>query len=354
MEKSVLILGARGRLGGAVAQAFADSGWRVLAHRRAGGVEPRVAHASIQWLQTDLADTPALATAAGGASAVVHAMNPAAYTATAWRADMPRLTQQAIDAALALDARLLFAGNVYNYGAQMPAVLTPDTPQAPTTEKGRIRVALEQQLRSAASDHGLRATVIRAGDFFGSGSGSWLDLMIVKKLPQGRITWPGPRDVPHAWAFLPDLARDFVRVAQAGNASGSPSKPGVETLMHAGLTVTGQQWVQVLTDIAREQAWLPRSGKLRINTVPWGLMALAAPFSPMMASLREMRYLWTTPHGLDGSAMAARVGAPAATSLAQAAEVALMDLGMLSSPRADVARAGAPVPATGSAVSVAA
>jgi NAD(P)-dependent dehydrogenase (short-subunit alcohol dehydrogenase family) len=37
MTNTVLVLGARGRLGGAVAQAFAAAGWRVLAQRRAGG-----------------------------------------------------------------------------------------------------------------------------------------------------------------------------------------------------------------------------------------------------------------------------------------------------------------------------
>ena len=37
MDNTVLVLGARGRLGGAVAKAFAAAGWRVLTQRRAGG-----------------------------------------------------------------------------------------------------------------------------------------------------------------------------------------------------------------------------------------------------------------------------------------------------------------------------
>ena len=36
MTNTVLVLGARGRLGGAVAQAFAAAGWRVLAQRQIG------------------------------------------------------------------------------------------------------------------------------------------------------------------------------------------------------------------------------------------------------------------------------------------------------------------------------
>jgi nucleoside-diphosphate-sugar epimerase len=212
MKNTVLILGARGRLGGALAQAFAAAGWRVLAQRRTGGKDPSPAE-GIQWVQAEAGDTAALVRAATGARVVVHAMNPA-YTAAAWRAQAPGLLQAAIDAAAALGAMLLFPGNVYNFGADMPALLAPDTPQRPGTEKGRIRVDLEQQLAQATNTRGLQAVVIRAGDFFGAGSGSWLDQVIVKKLPQGRVTWPGALDLPHAWAYLPDLARAFVHVAE--------------------------------------------------------------------------------------------------------------------------------------------
>ena len=344
MEKTVLVLGAKGRLGTAVALAFARRGWRVVAQRRAGGSAPRGAHPHINWLQADVADTAALAAAAQGASVVVHAMNPARYTAAAWQAEMPDLTRHAIDVARVLKAVLLFPGNVYNFGEQMPAMLTPATVQVPTTAKGRIRVALEQQLQQAARDQGLNVVVIRAGDFFGSGGGSWLDQIIVKKLPQGRITWPGPRHIVHAWSYLPDLADSFSRVAEA-----TPWQAGgrFECLTHAGHAVTGQQWIEALTGIAGRQGWLPRGGQLRVSTLPWPLLALAAPFSPMVASLREMRYLWQRPHQLDGAALAARIGPLTHTPLIVAAEAALADLGMIPA----TSPAGAdPAPLVGSPV----
>ena len=46
MKNTVLILGARGRLGGALAQAFAAAGWRVLAQRRSGGKVLSLIHIS--------------------------------------------------------------------------------------------------------------------------------------------------------------------------------------------------------------------------------------------------------------------------------------------------------------------
>ncbi len=325
MDNTVLVLGARGRLGGAVAQAFAAAGWRVLAQRRAGGTAPAPV-AGIEWVLADAADTATLQRAAAGARGVVHAMNPA-YTAAAWRAEAPGLMQAATDIAAALGAHLLFPGNVYNFGAGMPAVLAPDTPQRPSTAKGRIRVDLEQQLAQAARHHGFAATVIRAGDFFGAGSGPWLDQVIVKKLPRGRVTWPGVLDAAHAWAYLPDLARAFVRVAEA------PAVPGsFECLHFAGHTVTGQDWLAALTEVAWEQGWLPACGALRTGKLPWGMMRLVSPFSATVASLLEMRYLWDMPHALDGAALARRIGAEPHTPFLDAVRVAITQLDL--APRA--------------------
>lgn len=319
MDNTVMVLGARGRLGGAVTQAFAVAGWRVLAQRRAGGTAP-AAVAGVEWVLADAADTATLRQAAAGARVVVHAMNPA-YTAAAWRAEAPGLMQAAIDLAAALGAHLLFPGNVYNFGAAMPPVLAPDTPQRPSTAKGRVRVDLEQQLAQGARQHGFPATVIRAGDFFGGGRGSWLDQVIAKKLPQGRVTWPGALDAPHAWAYLPDLARAFVDVAEAGGVPG-----GCETLHFAGHTVTGRDWLAALTDVAWEQGWLPREGALRTGRLPWGLMRLASPFVPIVASLLEMRYLWDVPHALDGAALARRAGGQPPTPFGDAVREAINQL----------------------------
>ena len=321
MTNTVLVLGARGRLGGAVAQAFAAAGWRVLAQRRSAGKAPADAD-GIEWVQVEAGDTAALLRAATGARVVVHAMNPA-YTAAAWRAQAPGLMQATIDATAALGAVLLFPGNVYNFGADMPALLSPDTPQRPSTEKGRIRVDLEQQLAQATRSRGIRAVVIRAGDFFGAGSGSWLDQVIVKKLPQGRVTWPGSRDAPHAWAYLPDLAQAFVRVAET-----TPATAGgrYECLHFAGHTVTGQDWLAALTDVAWEQGWLPADGALRTGTLPWGMMRLLSPFNATVASLLEMRYLWDLPHALDGAALARRIGSEPHTPFGDAVRTAILAL----------------------------
>ena len=67
---TVLILGARGRLGLAAAQAFAQAGWQVLAQVRPGATGPAVP--GVQWLAIAAEDTPALAAHAQGAQVLLH------------------------------------------------------------------------------------------------------------------------------------------------------------------------------------------------------------------------------------------------------------------------------------------
>jgi nucleoside-diphosphate-sugar epimerase len=318
MSSTVLILGARGRFGLAAARAFSDAGWRVLGQVRPGAAVP--ADPRIEWLATDLYDTQALAAVARGTTVVVHALNPA-YTHKAWRAQVLPMMEAATAITRALDATLMLPGNVYNFGAAMPALLREDTPQAAQTVKGHIRIALEAQLQRS----GVRGVVIRAGDYFGSGRGTWFDQIIVKDIRKGKFTYPGGRDVATAWAYLPDLARTFVAVAQRRAQLRS-----FEVFHFKGYSITGQQWLDALDPPARTQNWIKPEAHVRFSRLPWPLMRIGALFVPTFAALVEMRYLWETPHALVNDKLTALIGAEPHTPLLLAAQTALSDLGLMA------------------------
>ena len=327
---SVLILGARGRFGLAAVRAFAQAGWQVHAQMRPGrttdGVLDGWPAGQVHPLALSLDDPAAIARAAAGAQVVVHAVNPV-YTQAAWRTEAPALLEAAIAIAGQLKACLMLPGNVYNFGEHLGTELTEATPQTAGTVKGQIRIAMEQRLQRAAAEAALRAVVIRAGDFFGSGSGTWIDQAMVPKLRSGRVTYPGALDVPTAWAYLPDLARAFVAVATRRDAL-----PAFETLHFGGYQLTGQDWVDALTDIAWEQGWLPAGGRLKVGTLPWPLIRLGSLFNPVWAALLEMRYLWQRPHRLANHKLCALIGEEPHTPFAQAARDTLASLGMLKAP----------------------
>jgi nucleoside-diphosphate-sugar epimerase len=317
---SVLILGGRGRLGQAAARAFGDAGWQVVAQMRPGGAALPIA--DVRWVQARPEDTDALAAAAPDATVVVQALSPL-YTHRVWRREVPRLTQAAIAISRKLGARLMLPASVYNFGAELPQHLREDTPQIANTVKGGLRIDSETQIRCATADGAMKAVVIRAGDFFGSGSGSWLDLVLAKDLRSGKFTYPGRLDLPHAWAYLPDLAQAFVRVAQARERL----QP-FETLHFAGHTVTGAHWRDALTDIAWENGWLRADGTLKQGSLPWPLLRALGLVMPTLEALAEMRYLWRRPHRLVDTRMQQLLGPQRQTAFADAVRMALADLGM--------------------------
>jgi nucleoside-diphosphate-sugar epimerase len=318
MANTVLILGSRGRLGAALVDAFAAAGWRVIAHTRVQAHAPaRSYSAHVQWLPADMADKAAFSKL-GVVDVVVHALNP---TYTRWASEAMPLLQASIKLSLQLKATLMLPGNVYNFGADMPTLLQEGTLQQPTTRKGAIRVDMERQLEQAVKTQGLRSIVIRAGDFFGSGTGSWFDLLVAKGAPRGRMGYAGPQGIGTAWAYVPDLAQTFVQVAQQRS-----QLPVFEVLHFAGHQLRREDWEQLMRKALLQLGWLQPQQKLKVQSMPWALIRALSWAVPNWREIAEMRYLWFTPHALDGSKLAKLIGTEPHTPIEQALVQSLQEL----------------------------
>ena len=259
MSRTVLILGASGRMGRNAAQAFAAAGWQVRTHDRAKGD-----------LMTD----------ATGAGIIVNAWNPA-YTD--WQAQLPALHARVQQVARATGATVILPGNVYVFGPSAPPPWSADTPHRATNPLGLARIAMEDSYRRS----GIRTILLRAGDFLDTeASGNWFDRILAAKLQQGRFTWPGDPDAPHAWAYLPDLARAMVDLAERADRL-----PAWADIPFPGYTLSGREIADHLARITGRSITLHR--------FPWWSLRLARPVWPMAKHLLEMRYLWSTPHWLD-------------------------------------------------------
>ena len=320
MSRTVLILGANGRFGLAAARAFAAAGWSVVASVRREAAPGMPADARVTTHPVE--DLEGLARDAAGAQVLVHALNP---PYDRWPQQLMPMARAGMDLAERLGARFMMPGNVYNYGKGMPALLMPDAPQAATTRKGRLRVELENELQRRCIEGRLRATILRAGDFFGGGTGSWLDLVITKSLRAGKLVYPGPTGVPHAWAYLPDLARAFVDLANRPESGVAD----FERLHFPGHTLTGSELLDGLEQAAGSLGLRPGSG-WRHGGVPWGLLRLGGLFVPMLREISEMSYLWRVPHALDGRALEHAIGPATVTPLQDALRQSLIDLGYTS------------------------
>jgi nucleoside-diphosphate-sugar epimerase len=314
MRKTALIVGVTGGIASEVAKALLAHGWTVRGLAR----DPKVAMqrfpelAGIDWYAGDAMRAGDVRFAAEGASLIFHGANPPQYRN--WRGLAIPMLANAVAAARAVNARLVLPGNLYNFGPDAPQPLREDTPQRPSTRKGRIRVEMEEMLRGA------RSLVVRAGDYFGPHApGSWLSNAVVKP---GRtltaIVDPGSDEVGHTWAYLPDLAETIARLADIEDRLAD----------HEVIHFRGH-W---LADGSEMMAAIRRAAGnpgLPIKRFAWWLIAVSSPFVPLSREVWEMRYLWQYPVALDNAKLVSLIGEEPRTPLDQAVATTLREMGCL-------------------------
>jgi nucleoside-diphosphate-sugar epimerase len=260
MTKTVLILGASGKIGRHAAQAFGRAGWQVRLFDRA---------------RDDMV------AAAQGCDVIVNGLNPPNYHN--WAELIPAITEQVIDAARASGAMVVIPGNVYNFGA-VGGAFSEATPQIPCSRKGAIRVEMEQAYR----DSGVQTLILRAGNFIDpERNGDVMSTLLLNAIRRGRLTSMGDPDVIQPYAYLPDWARAAVSLVETRDRLAR-----FEDLPFPGHSFTMNE---LRTTLEMEL----RRG-LRMSRFPWWAMRLAAPFWELARELMEMRYLWDMPHWLSG------------------------------------------------------
>lgn len=310
--KTIGVIGANGRLGREVAKAFLAGGWSVRAITRRGDCRM----SGVENIAADALDPASLAAAAHGCDFLFHGVNP---VYTDWDNKVVPMLQATIAAASAQGATILFPGNVYNYGFAIPEHPDEHTPFASDHPKARLRIAMERMMQQAVAD-GVRSIVIRAGDFFGGdGPGSWFDQAVASKVRQGKVVWPGPGGVVHAWAYVPDLARAFVAAAETAD-----TLPPYSAFQFGGHNLTLEEM----------QAAIGRATGRTMGRAafPWWLLRLASPFNPMFREFVRMSYLWRRPHKLTGERLEQAVGPLSRTPVEEAVGQALRAMGALEKP----------------------
>ena len=213
-QKTALIIGATGGVGGEAARALLKRGWRVRALRRQASGKDRPDLAGIEWVKGDAMRAGDVLAAGAGAQVIVHGANPPGYRN--WQGTVVPMIENTIAAAKAAGATIVFPGTVYNFGPDAFPVLAETSPQNPRTRKGALRVAMEQRLAAAAAD-GVQTIIVRCGDFFGPRAGNnWFAQGLIKPgKPVKSVTYPGAPDIGHAWAYLPDVGETIARLVEA-------------------------------------------------------------------------------------------------------------------------------------------
>lgn len=320
LGNTALVLGATGGIGGEVARQLVEAGWTVRALRR-GGVQATEQTGGIEWVRGDAMNRADVLAAAQGCAVIVHAVNPPGYRR--WAEVVLPMVDNTIAAAQAQGSTIVLPGTVYNFGPDAFPLLREDSPQNPVTRKGAIRVELERRLR-AVSGQGCKVIVVRAGDFFGPKvANSWFSQGLVKPgLPVKAISLPGAPGVGHQWSYVPDVARTMVALLQRRDTL----EPFAAFHMQGHWDADGTQMAESIRRVVTRRG----GAQPKVSAFPWWLMTLAAPFVATLRELREMRYLWKTPLGMDNAKLVATLGHEPHTPLDEAVEAALVGMGNLA------------------------
>lgn len=273
--KKVLIMGITGSFGSHVAQALDCRGWQLKALLRDPSRLPPQFQ-GVEAVQGDAGDIDSIRAAAEGVELIVYGVNPANYDwdgkAEPWLDNTARVAEEK-------GLGLLFPGNVYVLKPTDGPTFDEAAPIGALTNKGRIRQAMEARLRQASAN-GARVIILRMGDYIAADSlSSWLPHLIKQTTRGYRLSLPGPGDLKHSWAYLPDVAQT-VAVLLERRGQLSP----FSVFHFKGYQLSLNEIARTITEL---------TGKpVRKSGFPWFVLQILAPFSVLNRGLVEMRYLW--------------------------------------------------------------
>ncbi len=205
----------------------------------------------------------------------------------------PRLSRIALDAAIAAGVRrFVHVSTVYPYGKPERELVDESHPRNPNSFKGRMRKEQEDLVFAADGKNGMRTTILRPPDFYGSNAKlSYVYSIFEAALKNRTAEVIGPIDTPHEFIYVPDLAATLLALSEKDEAYGEPwnvAGPGL---------ITTRRFAELVFEGAGQQPRLRMANKLMLRVL--GI------FKPFLREVAEMHYLWTTPVKLDDSRLRA-------------------------------------------------
>ena len=276
-----LVVGATGAFGAAVVERLLEKGRpvRALVRNTSRAVKRFGTHTQAELHEGDVFDPERLLNAARGCGVIHHAVS---FPMSQWEPGARIALENVLSVARQVGATVVFPGNVWVYGPTGGRRVDESTPYNPVSRKGRIRVELEGMIRESAERGDCRALIVRAGDFFGPTVRNPYHDGIFRSASSGKAMMAlGSLDAPHQWAYVPDLARACVKLADA-----MEKLTPFEIFHFAGHEFERQQ---AFYDHVKVCAG---DGSRKARVMPWLAVRSASVFNKEMREVLELRYLW--------------------------------------------------------------
>lgn len=225
-----------------------------------------------------------------------------------WVEEFPELVRSIVHALEGRYCRLIYADNMYAYGAsEVPYSETSE--MKATTTKGRIRADAARRLMALHDDAGpVQVAIVRGSSFFGPGvEQSALGGGVLRAVRDGKpAPLLGDPGLPHTMTYVVDFARCLIAVAD-------------------GEATTGQVWHVPNSPTRSLRSWLadftpPDVGAPRERVAGRFLLSVLGVFNRSMRELKDTLYQFDRPHVVEHARTETRLGlapTPAATAVAE-------------------------------------
>lgn len=279
-----VILGASGAIG---TEIIKDLQARSLPFRV---VERTKNISGIETTHADISRIDELKKAIEGATHVYNCVG-LKYDTELWKSQWPEIIDNLIEAVSEIDAVLIHFDNIYMYGpSPLQNPITEKHPREPISEKGKVRLVLEQKLLEAFSSSKLRGVIARSGDFYGPGANlsmlysSVLERALVGKVPQ----FLSNPDVDHTYTYTPDAARGCVVLGLDPTSYGQ-----VWHLPTTKEILTSRKIISIIQkELGQEE---------KIQVLPRFALNILGLFVPILRELKEMLYQFDNPYVFDST-----------------------------------------------------
>ena len=287
MSELHVVLGA-GQVGPLVAKLLVECGHRVRVVRK---TSKAVALGGVEIIAADVSDAETVARASDGAVSVYHCVNPLYFQ---WPKLLLPMTRGIVLGTRQSGANLIALDNLYMYGDT--SHMHPGAAVAPCSRKGALRAEAAALMMDSGKGGGRRVAIARAADFFGPGAthSAIFGERFFRRAFDGKAGESfGNPDMPHSYAYLPDVAAGLVALGTSSSADGVYMLPvqSAET-----------------TRAVIERFYRVLGKSLGVARVPTWALRVMGLFNPSVRELVEMVYQWEQPYVVDDERIRRELG----------------------------------------------
>lgn len=277
----VMITGATGFLGGALANRLLDDGAQVRLLARSPQKAGRLAGRGADIIEGDLANSEAAKRAADGCAIVFHAAAATSGSLAEQRATTVDGTRAVFEAAADAGVkRFVHVSTISAYGYLYRGDVTEDRHLAHSADPYvNTKREAEEVVRDTAKKHGIAYSIIRPGQIYGPRSGLWTgQLFRLARLNPTPFPGDGSGSI-HA-IFVDDVVEMMVTLAT------HPAAENETFNCSADPTPTWREFLQGYSRLAGHQNWLALP--VSLFHVVAGLSILLAPRDTMLRDLPDL------------------------------------------------------------------